>query len=324
MYHPKDIIDLIAGNLRKTGNPFAIPKFAFNNWWKGTGVKTEGDRLLFTGLMYQFAPYIAKSTDYLARFEDTWITNYIKFGRYAPKYLSGLGLAAITPGAEKKRYNGILRDIAAILTRSGVDFFYSTKLDNYSGILLYDLGDQDGFLAHARQVADRLNKAGVRRIITVDPHTTYALKVLYPKYLDQHFEVQTYFELLNLKSQNGARRITLHDPCFYGRYLELSDVPARVLSSLDIECAPVRHSGRYTNCCGGPAESLSPKLAHEVVGRRLDELTSHDAPLVAMCPICLGNLRKAGADVEDLANLIARQTSDTIRDPGRRALGSDS
>ena len=34
-------------------------------------------------------------------------------------------------------------------------------------------------------------------------------------------------------------RIALHDPCIYGRYLELSDVPARVLSDMGIECGVV-------------------------------------------------------------------------------------
>jgi Fe-S oxidoreductase len=307
MYHPKDIIDLIAGNVRKTGNPFGIPKFAFNNWWKGTEVNRQGEALLFTGLMYQFVPYIAKSTAYLARFEDTWLTGYVKYGKYVPKFLAGLGLATITSGKEKNKYNSILKDMAGILTKSGVDFFYDPKLDDYSGILLYDLGDQEGFIRHAEKVADKLARNGVRKLITVDPHTTYALKVLYPKITGKRFEVKTYFELLNLRSKNGSRRITIHDPCFYGRYLELSDVPARVLADLEIECAPVRNSGLHTNCCGGPAESISPKLSEEVVGRRMEELGTTGAPLVAMCPICLGNLRKAGVEVEDLATLIAGQ-----------------
>jgi Fe-S oxidoreductase len=135
------------------------------------------------------------------------------------------------------------------------------------------------------------------------------MKILYPKYTGASFDVHTYFELLNLSSNNGLRRVTLHDPCFYGRYLELSDVPAKLLSGMGVECVPVRNSGLYTNCCGGPAESISPKLSQTVVARRIDELRTTDAPMVAMCPICLGNLRKAGADVEDLATLIARQAA---------------
>ena len=51
MYHPKDIINLIAGNVRKTRNPFGVPKFLINNWWKSANVPRQGDALLFTGLM---------------------------------------------------------------------------------------------------------------------------------------------------------------------------------------------------------------------------------------------------------------------------------
>jgi Fe-S oxidoreductase len=306
MYNPKDIINLIADNVRKTRNPFGIPKFAINNWWKNAEIKKQGDALLFTGLMYQFVPYIERTTTYLARFEDSKWADYVKYGKYVPKWLSGLGLAAITPGKEKKKFSGILQDITKILNKSNVDFFYNPELDDYSGVMLYDLGDQEEFVRHAKYVAAKLKRNGIKKLITVDPHTTYALKILYPKYAGESFEVKTYFELANLRSKNGSRRITLHDPCFYGRYLEMSDVPARVLSDMGIECVPIRNSGLYTNCCGGPAESISPKLSGEVVDRRIKELKAIDAPIVAMCPICLGNLRKAGADVEDLSTVMAR------------------
>jgi Fe-S oxidoreductase len=264
--------------------------------------------MLFTGLMYQFVPYIEKSTAYLSRYEDTQWADYLRFGKYIPKWLSGLGLAAITPTAEKKKFNCILQNIASIMIQSKVDIFYDPAMDDYSGILLYDLGDQEGFVQHARYVSAKLKRNGIRKLITVDPHTTYAMKVLYPKYTGEQFEVKAYFELVDLESTNGHRRVTLHDPCFYGRYLELSDIPARVLAKMDIECVPVRNSGLHTNCCGGPAESISPKLAREVGQRRLTELKYTGQPVVAMCPICFANLKKAGADVEDLSTIISRQT----------------
>ena len=307
MYDPKDIINLIADNVRKTKNPFGIPRFAINNWWKKANIPQQGDALLFTGLMYQFVPYIETSTAYLTRFEDTRWADYLKYGKFIPKLLSGLGMAAITPGREKKKFNGILMDIADILSRSKVDFFYDPRLDDYSGVLLYDLGDQDSFVQHAKYVAAKLKRNGIKKLITVDPHTTYALKNLFPKYTGEHFEVHTYFELLKLTSKNGHKKIALHDPCFYGRYLELSDIPRKVLSSVDIECAPIRSSGPFTNCCGGPAESISPKLSKAVGERRIVELEKSNDPIVAMCPICLGNLRKAGAEVEDLSTVLARQ-----------------
>jgi Fe-S oxidoreductase len=53
------------------------------------------------------------------------------------------------------------------------------------------------------------------------------------------------------------------------------------------------------------AESISPKLSTEIVKKRIYDLNATGEPIIALCPICLGNLRKAGAKVEDLATLIA-------------------
>jgi Fe-S oxidoreductase len=306
MYDPRDIIETIAGNLRRTRNPFGIPNFLVNRWWTEAGVPDKGGALLFTGLMYQFIPYIETATKYLARYEESPWTGYLRYARYLPSTLSGLGLALMTPSREKRKFNAILQNIARILNASGSRCCYRPRLDQYSGILLYDLGDQKTFVKHARWVARRLKLAGVSELITVDPHTTYALKELYPKYTGVRFKVSPYFERIDLKAfRQASRAVTLHDPCFYGRYLGLSEIPAQALARLGIRCHPVAQSGAYTHCCGGPAESVSPKLAGEVGGRRLAQLQAAGTPIVAMCPICLGNLRKLGAHVEDLSSILA-------------------
>ncbi len=306
MYDPKDIIGLVAGNIEKAGNPFKASDSIINTWWRGLRLRMEGDALLFTGLMYQSIPYIENTTRYLARFEDSFWTRYLSYGRFAPGFLINLGFRLLASRKDKKKFNGIVRDIHKILVKSDVDFFYRPELDCYSGILLYDLGDEEGFARHASSVARKLKSWGVKKLITVDPHTTYAMKVLYPKYTKETFEVKTYFELSNIKADAGGRRVTLHDPCFYGRYLELSDMPRKVLQTLGIEQVEIRNSGAFTNCCGGPAESLSPKLTNAVLGRRVAELKATGTPIVAMCPICLGNLLRAGVQAEDLSTLVAR------------------
>ena len=306
MFKPRDIIELIADNVKKTRNPFGMPNVLMNRWWKGMDLRAKGDAMLFTGLMYQSVPYIEMTTRHLERFEDSTLADYIKYGKYLPKLLVGLGLALFSSKKEKKKTSDMLQSIAKVLTRSKVDFFYNPELDYYSGVLLYDLGDIEGFIRHARFVAERLRENGVKKLITVDPHTTYALKILYPKYVGETFEVNAYFELVNFRGENGTKQVTLHDPCMYGRYLEMSDVPTKVLENLGVECVPVRNSGTFTNCCGGPVESISPKLSKEVLHRRVNELQATGAPIVAMCPICMTHLKKGGLEVEDLSTLIAR------------------
>jgi Fe-S oxidoreductase len=306
VYNPKDIVNLVADNVRKTMSPFGIPKSMTNRWWKKMFLPGKGEWLLFTGMMYQFVPYIEKITGYLEKYEDSRLASLVRFAGFAPTYLSGIGLSSITAREKKSKADESLQNMAKVLMKSNVNFYYNPKLDFYSGILLYELGDQVSFVDHARVVAGRLNSAGVKKIITVDPHTTYALKVLYPRYTGESFDVRAYFELVDFRPVNGGGRVTLHDSCIYGRYLELSDAPRNALERLGVQFVDVRNSGAFTNCCGGPAESIFPSLAREVMGRRVKELQSTGAPIVAMCPICLGNLKKSGAPVEDLSTVMAR------------------
>ena len=73
---------------------------------------------------------------------------------FFPKYLAGMGLALMTPGKGKRDAGMVLKNIVKILNKSRVSFKYRPELDHYSGILLYDLGDQAGFVEHAKFVAE--------------------------------------------------------------------------------------------------------------------------------------------------------------------------
>ena len=306
MFNPRDIIETLANNVKQTTSPFGIPKFMVNKWFKDLSLPKEGEYMLITGLMYQFAPFIEKSTQYLEKYEGTQMAPLLKYARYMPGYLSGIGLAMMTSGKEKKKAGQPLKNIALLLQKSKVDFGYRPDLDNYSGILLYDMGDQKGFVVHAKKVAQKLKDAGIKKIITVDPHTAYAIKELFPKYTGISFEVKSYFELLDLESKDLGLEVTIHDPCFFGRYLKLSDIPRKVLGNLGITESEIRNKGEFTSCCGGPAESISPSLSNEIMGKRVEELKEPGKPIIAYCPICLGNLKKSGADVEDLSTLLVR------------------
>ena len=306
MFNPLDIIDVLARNVRQTMSPFGIPRFMVNTWYKGEDLPDDGKYLLYTGLMYQFTPYIETSTRYLEAYEDTPAADYLKYARYVPGFLSGIGLALMTRAREKAKAGVPLKNVVRLLRQSGVEFGYRPDLDHYSGILLYDMGDQKGFVRHAKKVAGKIEQAGIEKIITIDPHTTYALKELFPKYTGARFEVTPYFEHLNLESKNAGLEVTLHDPCFFGRYLSVSDIPRKVLAGLGIRETHIRNNKDFTSCCGGPAESISPKLSSQIMEKRAEELAEPGKPIIAMCPICMGNLKKAGADVRDLSSLLVQ------------------
>lgn len=308
MYDPRIIVDLIARNVGKSGNPFGIPPWAVNRWWKELKLPQQGDTVLLTGLMVQFMPLIEQTTKLLEQYEQDRRASWLKHFRIIPMPIVKLGAFTMFTLAGDRRAYEILRSVVALLRISGIRFAYRPELDLYSGILLHDLGDEEGFKFHARRVFDRLVKAGIRTIITIDPHTTYALKVLYPKYFKTSFRVYNYLELLKLDGKKAeGQRVTLHDPCFFGRYLHLSQVPRKLLRDLGVQIAEVRQSMGFTHCCGGPAESVSPELSREIATKRLQQLRETDAPILTMCPICLSNLRRAGGrDIEDLSVFLRR------------------
>ena len=81
MFDPKDIIENIADNVRKTRNPFGLSKNGFNTWWKDVAIPQKGEALLFTGLMYQLVPYIKAATGYLEKYEDSPQAKYLRYGK---------------------------------------------------------------------------------------------------------------------------------------------------------------------------------------------------------------------------------------------------
>jgi Fe-S oxidoreductase len=82
------------------------------------------------------------------------------------------------------------------------------------------------------------------------------------------------------------------------------------LEGLGQEYVEVRNCGEFTSCCGGPAESVSPALNREILGRRAAELKAAATPVVTFCPICQANLLKAGLPAEDLASMVGQHMAD--------------
>lgn len=305
MIDPKLLVEILSRNIRKSGNPLGVENHRINTWWEKSDVKNSGEWFFFTGMMYQLSPYIEATVRYLEKMENAklqWLLGISKnlslpFGI----------LSRITPREGIEESSRILTSIHTLLSKSGVDVFYNPDIDAYSGILLYDLGDDSGFRDHARKVASALENAGIEKVVTADPHTAYALKVLYPDYAEVEFEVKSYIELIKPGKSEKKGDFVIHDPCYYGRYLEISDRIREVLKRAGIDFSEPKYSGRLTNCCGGPIEALSPSISGEIARLRLAELG--EARIITSCPVCMANMRRAGGDTVDLAMVIGYEDS---------------
>ncbi|ADL18842.1 Heterodisulfide reductase, subunit D, putative [Acidilobus saccharovorans 345-15] len=286
-----------------TGYPVPAPPGFASQWSRGLDLKRRGSRyLLFTGALYQLVPYINATVRFLSLMESRGLSDLLdvaeSLAKLRPSYLQGL----VRPDPrEVEEYNGILRSIASLLASSQVDFMYDPAVSNmYSGALLFDYGIADGLREHATKVAKAIESEGeVEGVITIDPHTTLTL-MHYRELVGFDIKVVNYLELVKPRLSTQIKA-TIHDSCIYARDLGLADRVRSLLKGAGVSLVEPRNHGTRTSCCGGPVESLSPGLAEAIAVRRVRELREASDMAIAMCPICLSNLRRAGGSVVDIA-----------------------
>lgn len=309
------VLGILADNLTKRGSVIPLSKNNANGWAKGLNIPQGGETILYTGLLYQLIPSIDAMASQMAVFENSFITKFFGLGRIANKFINLSFFMAL--GASKKmkvENNEVLANIAQMLKITGVDYGYLYNDEMYSGALVYDEGMDESFGVHARRVTEAFRKNGVRRIITVDPHTTNILRDVYPKFVDNFdFEIVSYLEILEEKKSDVINEqeedLVIHDSCIYARYEGMVNPPRNLLTRAGVSVKEPELARKSTYCCGGPMESLFPSKAHEISATRIAELGKEGKNIVTMCPICQVNLRKAaGKDykVDDISRTLAK------------------
>ncbi len=307
MLEVREILLMMAEETRRRGLPLPVPREALTSWAEGLGLAKSGEVLLYTGALYQLTPYINAFVDYLERLEGSKASGFLLKAARRLK-LTGLASAIAKPRVEDVEYSRrVLRAIVSLLRRAGVEVAYNPDVDGYSGVLLYDLGLDDVFKEHALKVYRALKDAGPSTIITVDPHTTHVLRNIYPKYIDGFdLTVKSYLEVLaekGLRPDNIGGEWVIHDPCLYARPLGIIDQPRKLLRNAGIRILEPKRSGKMTYCCGGPLESIAPRLSKKIATRRIRELSTVSKNIVTLCPICYANLSRVSRDekVRDIA-----------------------
>jgi len=308
------VLGILGDNLARRGSVLPLSKRAATRWARGLDLPRGGDTVLYTGHMYQLIPAIDAMAGLLARLEDSWVTRLFGLGRFVNRFVSlTFFMQLAIPRRKRAEYDAMLRDIALLLLKSGLRFGYLYGEEMYSGTLAYDEGLDDAFAPHARRVAETFRRHGVRRVITVDPHTTHMLAEVYPRFVPGFdLEVVSYLDVLaeagGERRAHSDRKVVLHDSCVYARYVGVVEAPRLLLQRAGVEYAEPVLTGKATHCCGGPAEVLFPGEAHRIALERVAQLTQVGRRITTMCPICLVNLRKAagdGTEVLDISQVLA-------------------
>ncbi len=195
---------------------------------------------------------------------------------------------------------------------------YLYESDPYSGVLLYDLGLEEYIAPHIKKVYQLLKSCGVEKVITVDPHTTFMLKEIYPSYIsDYDLDVMHYLELLSgkiedfkiLEAKKSPKKFVMHDSCVMTRDLGIVEQARYAAAGLGITLLEPENTRHNTACCGGPVEYAYADLSGKISNIRIRELADVCKNILVTCPICLINLMKyenqMGIKVWDMGELLA-------------------
>jgi Fe-S oxidoreductase len=308
------VLGILSDNLRKRGNVLPLGRGEATRWARGLNLPRGGETVLYTGLMYQLIPSIEALAGQLALFEDSTLTRFFGLGRRVNQFINLSFFMALTASREMKAENDrVLRNIAGLLKKGGVEFGYLYERELYAGALVYDGGLDQSFGIHARRVFEVFRANGVRRVITVDPHTTSVLREVYPKFIPEFdLEVKNYMEVLAEQGLPVRPRqdmeLVIHDSCVYARYEGMTAQPRKLLTQAGVMVKEPELAGRSTHCCGGPIESLFPGKARAIAAERVRQLKANGPGIVTMCPICQVNLRKAAGEscqIRDISNTLA-------------------
>jgi Fe-S oxidoreductase len=301
-----DVIGILADNLRLRKSVLPLSARVATKWTKGLGLPRGGQTVLYTGMMYQLIPYIEGLVKAEQRLGDSWLAGLTGVGRKVNRLINISAFMARPSAAERARYDQVPINVAHLLRTAGVEFGALYEDDLYSGALAYDLGVDEVVADHARRVQAVFRKHGVKKVITIDPHTTTMLRSVYPKLLEGYdVEVRSYLEVLAEKglvaSGDGANdklsgEVVMHDSCVFARYEGLVDEPRELLAAAGVTVRDPENARRQTWCCGGPIESLYPAKAAANAVKRVAQLRDVAPDCVTLCPMCYVNLSTAAGD----------------------------
>lgn len=228
-------------------------------------------------------------------------------------------------GAFDNRSQKIALSFAHLMNKAGVKFAILGNKEKNSGDTPRRLGNEFLFQELAEANIKEFEKAGVTKIVTVDPHAYNIFKNEYPDF-GFEAEVVHHTELLYDLVKNGALKpvhpinetITFHDSCYLGRYNDVYDPPREILKAIPgVELIEMKRNREDGMCCGagGGLMWMEEDTGHRINVARTEQAMEVSPGIISSgCPYCLTMLSDGTKAIEvedsvgtyDIAELLER------------------
>jgi len=226
-------------------------------------------------------------------------------------------------GAYQSRNQKVSQAMVNILEKAGVNYAILGGEENCCGDSVRRLGNEKLFQHLAFKNVETLNRYRFKTILTHCPHCYNTLKNDYPQFGGQyHVMHHSEFLLELIKSEkitlNGSvtSKVTLHDPCYLGRYNSIYDAPREVLNSIPgLEMIEMRNNRSYAFCCGAGGGRVwlgdyGKKSVHGILVRKAMK-TEADI-LASACSLCLTTLSGAVSGLK--GDMQSRDIAEIVND----------
>lgn len=242
-------------------------------------------------------------------------------------------------GAYDPRNQKVTRAVARILHAAGVKFAILGEEEQCTGDTARRAGNEYLFQTLARANVELLNRYKFKVILTQCPHCYNTLLNEYPQFGGNYRVMHhtQYIEMLLADKsiqvgRNGATEghaqpgdghqapgtqgmLTLHDPCYLGRYNDEYDAPRALAVAGGKKLVEMEQSRDMAMCCGGGGARvwMEDDSAVRINHNRLRQIQATGAGEVGVaCPFCLIMLEDAkgaiGAGelaIRDVAEIVA-------------------
>lgn len=317
----------LAGNITTKQNVLGASGAESARWAKDLGLAKEAETVFFAGCGYQYSNQLECLMALTRKLDKSSVGVELPLSLANFQKKLGVDLGAVYRTVftrDKLSDTQPLLDAVKVLKNLGVEFGYLADEEPCCGAPLHFIGLESKFAQNAQVVHQRFKSLGVRKIISMVPSCTHALRTLVPKHASGFkVEVRHFLEVVADRIPERELRfpektkVTYHDPCQLVRYLEIIEQPRRILNSIrNLELVETETtSGQWATCCGGGGgfEAVFPEFSQILATNRARELVETGAEIIVThCPGCVMQLKEglkelkiSNVKVLDLAQVLA-------------------